>query len=113
MAKAVKDVSVSHGITYNIHYREFETFLQFHKNNTLIFEKTIDKSFLNQYLSEEIDNNYLLKGAWIDHSATTFSDKVVIDLKYCRINSDQCKLFVLKVSKEGAISVLPNKEFIF
>jgi len=112
MHKSISKTMSSNGANYNIKYREFESSIILEYNNVIIFHNTIDKTFLNQSLPEDLDENLLLKSAWINEEASLFSDIVAIDLEYCKIDSDNCTSFNLRVDKNGNFELLPTTDYM-
>ena len=112
MHKSITKTTVTDNINFITKYREFENYVVFEYDNKVVFERRIDKAFINNYTTEALDDDFLLIGAWINEEASMFSDRANIDLQYCNINSDNCKSYNLRISKYGTSEVVPLNDYI-
>ena len=112
MQKSIVKTTVTDNIDHITNYREFENYVVFEYGNTVVFEQHIDKAFINKHISEVLDDDFLLIGAWINEEASMFSGRANIDLQYCEINSDKCKSYNLRISKHGASEVISLNDYI-
>lgn len=112
MEKSVSYISESNGIYFETLYRQFESELCITYGNSSIYKNIINKTLLNSYLDDVIDDNYILKGAWVNDELSTFTKSIIIHIQYCKINSDDCQSFNIQITKDAQLEVLSLKDYM-
>lgn len=87
-------------IKYRFHYRNYTGKLNIFYKSALIFEETIDKSYLYKNKDKEFWDSAIMGGISIDEHNST-NNEVHISILYCIPESEICKDFKLIIDKKG------------
>lgn len=102
--KYILGVSQPSHDTTKIYYQNFEAQLKVSKDNTIILNKTIDKSYFFKQEDASFWNAAVMQFVWIDYSATT-KNSVQLNTAFCIPDTDICKDFTLTIHENGTIKI--------
>lgn len=113
MSTNVKVSNRKNDVTYNTFYRDVESEVLVWFDNTLIFEKSINKAFIythNNSFEKELKNT-ILKGVWIDALKSSTGSKLYLDIQFCPVNTENCHTFNLVISKDVTYQLNSLKDY--
>ncbi len=115
MAQSLIKTKQEDRISHNYHYREVKGQVYITYNNTSIFERVINKAFIQSAskISEDAFKSYNLEGIWVNHEDAIASDLVSFDIRYCTIDTGNCKVFNLIVQPDGSFDLKTKKDNIY
>ena len=90
----------------NKHYRELNSEIAVSFNNTSVFKKIVDSTFLLNI--PDVSKNIVLDGIWINQYDSNMENVVVLDIQYSELKSNIPKIIKLKIEHDGKYKIVSN-----